>query len=168
MSPGPGRTIIEGEMQRSFSLERWFYPDKRPNRPARVLNGVWARLAAAGLGPRRLVTLEVEGRRSGRAISLPLVVADYQGQRYLASMLGEGSNWVRNVRAAGGRVVLRHGGREEVRLEEVDPAERAPILRRYLERAPAARAHIPVDRRAPLEDLDKVARKIPIFRIVKR
>lgn len=154
-------------MQRSFSLERWFYPGGHPNRPARFLNGAWARTAAAGLGPRRLVTLEVTGRRSGRTISVPLVVADYQGQRYLVSMLGGGSNWVRNVRAAGGRAVVRHGRREEVMLDEVDPAERAPILRRYLERAPAARPHIPVDRHAPLQDLEKVAREIPIFRIVK-
>ncbi|MBO0692141.1 MAG: nitroreductase family deazaflavin-dependent oxidoreductase [Acidimicrobiaceae bacterium] len=153
-------------MQRSFSLERWFYPDKRPNRPARILNAASARMAAAGLGPRRVVSLEVRGRRSGRTISVPLVVADYQGQRYLASMLGEGSNWVRNLRAAGGRAVLRHGKREEVLLEEVDPAERAPILRRYLERAPGARPHIPVDRHAPLEEFEKVAPDIPIYRIV--
>jgi deazaflavin-dependent oxidoreductase (nitroreductase family) len=153
-------------MQRSFSLERWFYPDKHPNRPARLLNGAFARLAAIGFGPRRLVTLEVTGRCSGRRIAVPLVVADYQGQRYLASMLGEGSNWVRNVRAAGGRVVIRHGKPEQVLLEEVDPAERAPILRRYLERAPGSRPHIPVERRAPLRDLERVAPAIPIFRVV--
>ena len=155
-------------MQRSFSLERWFYPDKRPNRPARLLNGAGARLAAAGFGPKRLVTMEVTGRRSGQKIQVPLVVADYQGQRYVVSMLGEDANWVRNVRAAGGRVLLRHGTSEEALLEEVDPAERAPILRRYLERAPGVRPHIPVDRHAPLEEFERVAPEIPIFRIVRR
>jgi hypothetical protein len=45
-------------------------------------------------------------------------------------MLGEGVIWVAIVRAADGRAVLRHGRREAVRLEEVDPGARAPILRR--------------------------------------
>ena len=60
--------------------------------------------------------MEVPGRRSGRIVSLPLVVAAVDDERYLVSMLGEGVNWVRNVRAAGGEVALRHGHREEVRM----------------------------------------------------
>jgi hypothetical protein len=67
----------------------------RPNRLARLLNRGWAIAHAAGLWPSRLVTLEVAGRRTGRAISFPLVMADYEGERYLVSMLGENSNWVR-------------------------------------------------------------------------
>jgi deazaflavin-dependent oxidoreductase (nitroreductase family) len=127
------------------------YPGGRPNRLARVLNRGWAIAHAAGLWPSRLVTLEVAGRRSGRMISFPLVMAEYEGERYLVSMLGEDSNWVRNVRAAGGRAVLRHGGRKAVRLVEVDPDARAPILRRYLSLAPGPRAFIPVDPHAPVE-----------------
>ncbi|HEY5990269.1 MAG TPA: hypothetical protein VIV12_28370 [Streptosporangiaceae bacterium] len=76
----------------------------------------------------------------------PVVVADYGGERYLVATLGQKADWVRNIRAAGGRVVLRHGRREAVRLEEVDPAARAPILRRYLAVAPGARAHLPPSR----------------------
>jgi deazaflavin-dependent oxidoreductase (nitroreductase family) len=80
--------------------------------------------------------VEVTGRRSGKTISFPAVVADYGNGRYLVSMLGEDTNWVRNVRASGGRVVLRHGDREPVTLREIDVARRAPILRCYLQRAP--------------------------------
>src|SRR6266498_2889538 len=64
-----------------------------------------------------------------------------------------------------GRVVLRHGRREAVRLEEVDPAARPPIVRRYLSVAPGARPHIPVDRHAPVEDFDRIAAQIPVFRV---
>jgi hypothetical protein len=53
--------------------------------------------------------------------------ADCQGEPYLVAMLGQDANWVHNVRAAGGSVVLRHGRREVVRLGEVDPSDRAPI-----------------------------------------
>jgi len=100
-----------------MGLQRWFYAGGRPNRVARILDRCTAALSARGVGPQYLVTLEVPGRRSGRIVGLPLVVAVVGGERYLVSMLGEEANWVRKVKAAGGDVVLRHGRREEVRLE---------------------------------------------------
>ncbi|WP_433728055.1 nitroreductase/quinone reductase family protein [Actinoplanes sp. CA-051413] len=122
-------------------------------------------IASSGLWPSRLVTLEVRGRRSGRTISLPLVPTDYQGERYLVAMLGPRTAWVANVRAAGGAAVLRAGRREEVRLVEVDPARRAPILQRYLQLAPGARPHIPVDHHADVAAFEKVAADYPVFRV---
>lgn len=153
-------------MDRTHALDRWLYRGKRPNWLARLVNGAWARLAAAGIGPAQQVMLEVAGRRTGKTISFPVVVADYQGERYLVSMLGEGTNWVRNVRAANGRAVLRHGHREVIRLDEVDPGERAAILRRYLECAPGARAHIPVERGAPLPEFERIAVQYPVFHVI--
>jgi hypothetical protein len=94
-----------------------------------------------------------------------VVITDWEGERYLVSMLGETASWVRNVRAAGGRAVVRHGRRETVRLEEVAVERRPPILRRYLALAPGARPHIPVDRHAPLEEFEAIAPQIPVFRI---
>ncbi len=111
------------------------------------------------------MTLEVPGRRTGRMLSFPLVMAHHEGERYLVSMLGESSNWVRNVRAASGRATLRHGRREAVQLEEVDPDARAPIMRLYLSLAPGPRAFIPVDRDAPLDEFGKIAPRIPVFRV---
>lgn len=147
------------------AVDRWLYRGRRPSRLARHLNDLWARLSAAGIGPARQVTMDVTGRRTGRTVSFPVVIADYRGERYLVSMLGEDTNWVRNVRAAGGRAVLRHGRREVVRLEEVPPEDRAEVLRRYLERAPGARAHIPVDRHAPIADFERIAPQYPVFRV---
>jgi deazaflavin-dependent oxidoreductase (nitroreductase family) len=129
------------------------------------MNRVAAMAGSAGLWPNRLATLEVRGRRSGRLVSFPLMVADYQGERYLVAMLGERTNWVSNVRAAGGHAVLCHGEREAVRLEEVDPQARVEILRRYLQVAPGARPHIPVDRRAPVAEFERIAPQYPVFRI---
>lgn len=93
------------------------------------------------------------------------MVADYEGERYLVSMLGEGASWVSNVRAADGQATLRRGGREPVRLVEVDPADRAPILQRYLQIAPGARPHIAVDRHAPLAEFEQIAARHPVFRV---
>ena len=141
------------------------YRGGRPNRLARLVNRLWSRLAASGRAPQQLHSLEVRGRRRGRLISLPVVVADHEGERYLVAMLGEDANWVANVRAAGGDAVLRHGRRDEVRLEEVDPNLRAPILRRYLQLAPGARSHFAIDPSASLEEFNAVAAKYPVFRV---
>jgi deazaflavin-dependent oxidoreductase (nitroreductase family) len=144
---------------------RWMYGGKRPNRVAALLNRGTAAVAGAGIGPKRIVKLEVRGRRTGRRLSFPVVIADYEGQRYLVAILGKEANWVRNVRAAGGKAVLRHGRRESVVLEEVDASMRAPILRRYLEVAPGARTHLPIDQRAPMEQFEQIAEQYPVFRI---
>lgn len=101
-------------------------------------------------------------------ISFPVVIADVEGERYLVSMLGREANWVRNVEAADGEAELRHGRREAVRLVEVEPEERAPILKRYLDLAPGARPHIPVDRSSPLPSFERIAADYPVFRIELR
>jgi hypothetical protein len=99
---------------------------------------------------------------------LPLVVAVVDGERYLVSMLGEHTNWVRNVKAAGGDVALVHGRREEVHLEEVAPDRRAPVLKAYLQRATNASAHLPIDKDAPLAEFERVSPQYPVFRVVSR
>jgi hypothetical protein len=147
---------------------RWLYKGGRPNAFARLQNRLSAIAFAAGVLPRRAGTLEVRGRHSGRTVSFPVVIADYEGERYLVSMLGCETNWVRNVEADDGRAVLRHGKREAVTLVEVAPAQRAPILRRYLALAPGARPHIPVDRRASLGEFERVAADYPVYRIMPR
>jgi deazaflavin-dependent oxidoreductase (nitroreductase family) len=141
------------------------YRGGRPGRLARMLNRATAGIVGRGLGPARMAVLEVPGRRSGRRVACPVVVADHAGGRYLVAMLGEGAGWVANVRAAGGRAALRRGRRERVRLDEVAPQDRAPVLRRYLEVAPAARAHFPVGREAPPAQFEAIAPRYPVFRI---
>lgn len=144
---------------------RWLYRGGHPNRFARLQNRTTAMAFAAGIMPKRVAALEIPGRRSGRVISFPVAIADFEGERYLVSMLGKNVNWVRNLQAAGGQAVLRHGRREIVHLEEVEPGARAPILRRYLQVAPGARPHVPVDRRAPLAEFAQIAADYPVFRI---
>ena len=148
--------------------KQWLYRGQRPNWIARMLNRPWAVLASWGIASNYLVNLEVTGRTSGRTVSLPVVVATVSGERYLVSMLGEHVQWVQNVRAAEGRAVLKSGGREEVHLEEVPAEQRAPILRAYLQRAPGARPHIPVNKDAPLAEFEQVATAFPVFRVASK
>jgi deazaflavin-dependent oxidoreductase (nitroreductase family) len=129
---------------------------------------MWAAVGSTGILRDLLVTLDVVGRKSGRIISLPVVVAVVDGQRYVVSMLGNDASWVRNVRAADGQAMLRGRVREPIVLEEVPATERPPILKAYLRRAPGARPHIPVDKDAELADFAKIASALPVFRVRSR
>lgn len=144
---------------------RWMYRTGRPNLLARIQNRGSAWLFAAGVAPRRVAALGIRGRSSGRLIWFPMVLAEYDGNRYVVSMLGKSANWVRNLDAAAGEAVLRNGPREDVRLTEIAVDDRAPILRHYLHLAPGARPHIPVDRNAPIADFERIAADYPVFRI---
>ncbi len=142
----------------------WFYKDRRPTTLGRMVNDVTAWLY--GMLPLPgMVTLETRGRRSGRAYTIPVVIADYNGGRYLVSMLGERSGWVPNVRAADGRAVIKHGGRREVRLVEVPVNERAPIIKAYVKRAPGGRPHIKASPDDSIEEFERIADEHPVFRI---
>jgi F420H(2)-dependent quinone reductase len=164
-----GRTSVTsgGLVRRGwYAYLRWLYPNQHPRSLAKALNAISARHFASGvLAPPYAITLEVRGRRSGRVISLPLVLVMFHAHRYLVAMLGEHVNWVRNVQVAGGHAVIVHHRREPVILKLVPVEERAPVLRRYLDLAPGARPHIPVDRGAPLAEFAAVADRYPVFRV---
>ena len=152
------------------------YRDRKPTRLARAINRMWSWVASMGISPETwpgkppwgTATLEVKGRRSGRSRSTVVTWVEQDGQRYLVSMLGEGADWVRNVRAGGGDAVMRHGKRRQVRLEEVPADQRAPILQTYLKKtAISTRRHLGVDPKAPIGEFERIAPNHPVFRIVK-
>jgi deazaflavin-dependent oxidoreductase (nitroreductase family) len=76
--------------------------------------------------------LETTGRVSGKARRTPVNLLVVDGREYLVSPRGE-SQWVRNVRAADGRLTLIRGRRRQERLaSELDDTDKLPILRAYL------------------------------------
>jgi hypothetical protein len=152
--------------QMFWGIKQWLYRGKRPNWIAKRLNREIANSASKSISPDGVVALEVIGRKSGRVVSFPVVMFIVDEQRYLASMLGEEAQWVRNVRVANGKAVLRSGGYEDVRLEEIPINQRAPLLKAYLHAAPGARPHVPVDLEAPLAEYEQIAAKFPVFRVV--
>ena len=60
-----------------------------------------------------------------------MVRVECGGSHYVVALAGE-SDWARNVRAAGGCVVIGGRQRRAARLAEVPPQQRAPIIRAYL------------------------------------
>jgi deazaflavin-dependent oxidoreductase (nitroreductase family) len=83
-------------------------------------------------------TLAVQGRRSGRSQTVPVIPVELGGAQYLVSTRGD-SEWVRNLRAAGGRGELRQKGAvQKFQAEEVPVSDRAEIIAAY--RTAAGRA----------------------------
>ena len=154
-------------LRRVYGVKRWLYRGDRPNAVARTLNRFWsARFGSGGrLARTRDVELIVTGRSSGRSLAFPIVLADINDTWYAVSMLGANANWVRNVRVAGGAATIRHGQSWDVHLAEVPVPQRAPILKRYLDVAPGARPHVPVDRSEPVEAFVPIAADFPVFRV---
>jgi deazaflavin-dependent oxidoreductase (nitroreductase family) len=134
-------------------------------------------LVSVGVTPSRwpgsacgTVILEVRGRRSGALRSLLVTWVEHEGERYLVTMPGKEPQWVRNMRAAGGTVTLRHGNqRDGVRLQELAASERAPVLQawyRFTSLSANPRRHLKLGRSATIEEFERIAADHPVFRIL--
>lgn len=144
---------------------KYFYRNWRPTRLARLWNRAYAWVAGLGILPPLLVTLQVRDRRDGSLRSTILVVASHDGDRYLVSMLGDGSEWVRNVRAAGGDALIKRGSTVRAHLTEIPIENRAVILKAWCQVASSGRKHLLVSPDAPLAEFAKIAPSHPVFRI---
>jgi hypothetical protein len=120
----------------------------------------------------RTVTLEVRGRRSGKPMRVSLSRTDHAGQQYFVSLAGE-SDWVRNVRSAGGKATVISGRRMPVHLEEISLEERAPVLLAYVQKRAfthsgpqAARHFFGLGPNPNLEEMQALADRYVVFRIV--
>jgi Metallo-beta-lactamase superfamily/F420H(2)-dependent quinone reductase len=132
-------------------------------------------LISLGIGPKQVVVLEVPGRRSGMIRRNALVMASCDGNDYLVALAGE-SEWVRNIRAAHGQVVIGRHQRRAAQLVEVPLGERPPIIRAYLLRwgrqpnsrtvQREARLFFGVSGDPSVEELSPVAKYYPVFQIV--
>jgi hypothetical protein len=144
---------------------RFYYRDRRPTQFGSFSNRAWAWVCGLGLTPEWLVTLRVRSQRSRRLYSTILVAANYEGHRYLVSMLGSGSNWVQDVRAAFGEAFIKRRRSWPVMLTEIQPEQRAPILKAWCQIATSGRQHLPVPHDAPLSAFNAIASEYPVFRI---
>lgn len=154
-----------------YSANRAYRPPSRAY--TRLNRWVGVPLARWGWVPGDVASLEVRGRRSGRVRAVPVVVTRHAGREYLVALAGE-SQWVRNVRAAHGRAVLRRRRRaRQVRLEELATPERPPVIAAYLDQGrrrggaateeSQARSYFGLEPGASPRDIGDVADRYPVF-----
>jgi deazaflavin-dependent oxidoreductase (nitroreductase family) len=116
-----------------------------------------------GLMPRTYL-LETRGARSGRRRTTPVTLVEDEG-RWLVAPYGVRA-WVRNVRARRAGRLLRGRRTLDVRFEEVDTDQAAPILQRYWQQVPLTRPYFDVGTRPELADFRRVAPAHPVFRVI--
>ena len=103
-------------------------------RGTELFNAAVGRLTALGLSIWGSRVLAVRGRRSGEWRTVPVNLLTHEGARYLVAPRGH-TQWVRNLRAAGGAGELRLGRRTEAFVaDELADADKAEVLRAYLRR----------------------------------
>jgi F420H(2)-dependent quinone reductase len=99
-----------------------------------VFNRMVSGLTRLGISVRGSRVLEHRGRATGELHHTPVNLLTIDGTQYLVAARGE-TQWVRNVRNAGGHLVLILGRRRELRTAtEIPEADRIQILRPYLRR----------------------------------
>ena len=137
----------------------------RPGMLTKKMNSFVGWLAARGIGPKRMVRLEHKGRASGDMRSTAVNWTEHEGQRYLVSPRGD-TQWVRNVRADGGRALLRRGGSSEtVRLEEIPVEGRAAIIKQYVGEYKIVKREFGLEPDDPIEQYKGIAANHPTFLI---
>lgn len=138
----------------------------RPDRSTEIFNYVVAGLTRLGVSVWGSRVLAVRGRTSGEWRTTPVNLLTVDGVRYLVAPRGV-TQWVRNIRAAGGGE-LRVGRRVEAfTVVEISDDEKPAVLRPYLKRW-AFEVGVffdGVDASASDETLRGIAPGYPVFRL---
>ncbi|MHA6630755.1 nitroreductase/quinone reductase family protein [Pseudonocardia sichuanensis] len=138
-----------------------------PGRATGLSNRVVGWFTGLGMSVWGSRMLAVRGRRSGEWRTVPVNLLTHDGARYLVAPRGH-TQWVRNLRAAGGAGELRLGRRAEAfGSDEVGDAEKPEILRAYLRRwkFEVGVFFDGVDASASDEELRAIAPGYPVFRL---
>ena len=133
-----------------------------------VFNRAVAGLTRMGVSVLGSRVLRVKGRKTGEPRTTPVNLLTVDGTRYLVAARGE-TQWVRNLRAAGGQGELLLGSKaESFHATELADADKPDILRPYLKRwkAEVGVFFDGVSADSPDAELQRIAPDHPVFHIV--
>lgn len=132
----------------------------------RIFNPLVAGLVRLGLPLKGARILEVPGRTSGEWRATPVNPLTIGATRYLVAPRGE-TQWVLNMRVAGGGRLRDRAGTEHFIAVEVDDRAKPPVLRAYLEQwaFETGKFFDGVGADATDDELAAIAPGIPVFRI---
>jgi deazaflavin-dependent oxidoreductase (nitroreductase family) len=133
----------------------------------RVSNMLTLTLLRAGVklfGPGHypMYLLTVRGRKSGQPRTVPIVIWEHHGKRYVGSVYGI-VDWVRNLRAAKEAILTRGRRPETVSVRELPQKEAALVLREDIKGGnPFARSY-GVTADSSLEEFERAVLTHPVF-----
>jgi deazaflavin-dependent oxidoreductase (nitroreductase family) len=105
----------------------------RPSAGTTAFNSVVSGATRLGLSVWGSRVLRVRGRSSGEWRTTPVNLLSHEGARYLVAPRGQ-TQWVRNLRAAGGGELVRGRKAQAFHAVEVADADKPSVLRAYLRR----------------------------------
>ena len=142
--------------QPTYTKPDWF--------TAHVVNPLLKGLHRLGIGVAGSQTLALRGRKSGEIRTNPVNPFELDGRTYLLAPRGT-TQWVRNLRAAGGEGELRRGRKvRHFHADEVPDSEKVPPLRLYMDKwAWEVKGFLGIDADAPDEELRRISPDHPVF-----
>ena len=143
---------------------RYLAPDWFTRRVFNPLTGFLVRRGVNILNSREL---RIVGRKSGQVRTTVVHVLEHDGERYLIAPRGT-TQWVRNLRAAGGKGELRLGKRiDAFEATELPDDRKGPILRAYVTRWgwEVGRFFEGVTKKSTDEELAAIAPGFPVWQL---
>lgn len=133
-----------------------------------IANPIITFMTNIGVSLRGSRILAVRGRKSGQIRATPVNPLEVGGARYLVAPRGE-TDWVRNLRAAGGGEVRLGRTREAIRVEELPDDAKPPILREYLRRwkMETGKFFDGVTAESSESELRRIAPRHPVFKVLR-
>ncbi len=104
----------------------------------------------------------VHGRKSGQPRTVPIVLIERNGKRYLASPFGV-VDWVRNLRAAGEAILTRGRRSETVNARELPKGEAAPVLQEDVKGGNPFARYYQVTADSSLEEFERAVVSHPVL-----
>jgi deazaflavin-dependent oxidoreductase (nitroreductase family) len=130
----------------------------------KLIDSIYITIVRFGLLPGAYL-IKVPGRKSGKIYTVPLFVLHSRGELWLVAGFAQ-SDWVKNVRAAGGCTLYHDRREEKVGVEEIKDIDLcAALLKEFVSKAPGARRGFAISPDAPIEEYRKLAPQHPIFRV---
>jgi deazaflavin-dependent oxidoreductase (nitroreductase family) len=110
--------------------------------------------------------LTVRGRTSGQPHTVPVILVEQSGHRFLVAPYGV-VQWVRNLRAAGTATLTRGRRSEAISVAELPAQEAASVLKQYISQVSGGvRSFFDARTDAPIEAFEREASRHPVFRII--
>ena len=131
----------------------------------RIEGALITALLRAGVKMGTTSLLTVRGRKSGQPHTVPVILVERDGHRWLVAPYGV-VQWVRNIRAAGTATLTRGHQSEEITVTELSAQEAAPVLKEYLSHVSGGvRSYFDARKDSPIEAFEREASRHPVFRI---
>jgi deazaflavin-dependent oxidoreductase (nitroreductase family) len=134
------------------------------NFATRMRDSLIMTLLRAGVKMGTTSLLTVRGRTTGQPHTVPVILIEQDGQRWLVASYGV-VQWVRNLRAAGTATLTRGRRSEAISVTELPAQEAAPVLKQYLVKVAAVRPFFDATIDSPLEAFELEVPRHPVFQI---